>query len=288
MKKIIIASFLAIATSITVQAQELPKPSPSATVTQTVGLTDISVVYSRPGVKNRTIWGDLVPYGKMWRAGANKATMFSTSADIIIANQQLPKGEYSLFIIPEENAEWTVIFNKETELWGTGEYDEAMDKMRITVAPAESADMTERLEFRFSDVDMSSAVFSLNWEKIQLNIAISADPTQQAITNIENALSDSKEENKWKVYRSGASYARDVNMTKKGLEWIQKSVELNGSNWYSYWVYASLLAQNNEFKKATEMASKSIKIGTEEAKAKSETFSYEARIQADIDSWKTK
>jgi tetratricopeptide (TPR) repeat protein len=288
MKKIIIASFLAIATSITVQAQELPKPSPSATVTQTVGLTDISVVYSRPGVKNRTIWGDLVPYGKMWRAGANKATMFSTSADIIIANQQLPKGEYSLFIIPEENAEWTVIFNKETELWGTGEYDEAMDQLRITVAPAESADMTERLEFRFSDVDMSSAVFSLNWEKIQLNIAISADPTQQAITNIENALSDSKEENKWKVYRSGASYARDVNMTKKGLEWIQKSVELNGSNWYSYWVYASLLAQNNEFKKATEMASKSIKIGTEEAKAKSETFSYEARIQADIDSWKTK
>lgn len=288
MKKIVIASFLALATSINVQAQELPKPSPSATVIQTVGLTDISVVYSRPGVKDRHVWGELVPYGEMWRAGANKATLFSTSANINIEQQELPKGDYSLFIIPEENAQWTVVFNKETELWGAGEYKEDMDQLRVKVTPVEAKEMTERLEFHFTDVDMNSAVLSLNWEKIQLNMNISADPTQQAILNIESALNGSNVDDKWKVYRSGASYARDINMTDKGLVWIQKSVELNGSNWYSYWVYSSLLAQNKEYKKATEMANKSIAIGKEEAKAKSETFSYESRIQADIDSWKNK
>jgi len=288
MKRIVIASLLALATTISSQAQELPKPSPSASVTQTVGLTDITVVYSRAGVKDRTIWGDLVPYGKLWRAGANKATQFSTSADIKVEEQNLPKGDYSVFIMPQSDAAWVVVFNKETELWGAGNYKKEMDQLRIEVSPVEAKSMTERLEYHFTDVDMNSAIFSLNWAGTQLDMKISADPTKQAIRNIEDALSDSEVDDKWKVYRSGASYARDVKMTEKGLEWIKKSVELNSKSWYSYWVYSSLLAQNKEYKKATEMANKSIAIGKEDAKANSETFSYESRIQADIDSWKNK
>ncbi len=288
MKKLAIASFLAIATTASVQAQELPKPSPSATVTQTVGLTDITVVYSRPAVKGRAIWGELVPFGELWRAGANKATKFSTTAEIKIEHRALPAGDYSVFIIPQNEGEWTVIFNKETELWGAGDYNEEMDQLRIEVMPKKLPYITENLEFHFTKVEMGSAVFSMNWEGIQLDLNIDADPTPQAFRNIEQALNDSEEEDKWKVYRSGASYARDVEMTDKGLEWIEKSVALNSSNWYSYWVYASLLAQDKNYTKATEMANESIKIGKAEAKEKSETFSYEARIQADIDGWPTK
>ncbi|MEQ9188704.1 MAG: DUF2911 domain-containing protein [Cryomorphaceae bacterium] len=271
-----------IATGIS--AQDLPKPSPSAKVEQRVGLTDISVTYSRPGVKGREIWGDLVPYNELWRAGANKATLFSTSSDITIQGQSLAKGDYSLFIIPNENAEWTMIWNKETELWGEGDYKKENDALRINV-PAESVpEITERLEYRFMDIDMSTAHFAMDWAGKRLHVAIDADPSAQAIMNIEQAIKDSKPEDLWRVYRNAASYAEDNNMTKKGLEWIAKSVELKKDSWYSYWVYGSILAQNNEFKKAIEMGKKSIKVGNET----DENFDYTDRIQADIDKWSKK
>ena len=264
-------------------AQDLPKPSPSAMVEQTVGLTDIAVTYSRPGVNDRAIWGELVPYDEVWRAGANKATLFSISADIKIEGKTLAKGDYSLFILPKKDGLWTLIWNKETELWGSGDYKEENDALRIDV-PAEAIECgSERLEYRFIDVDMSTAQFAMDWAGKRVQVMISADPTAQVKANIATAIEESKDEDLWRVYRNAASYAEDNSMTKEGLEWITKSVELKNDNWYSYWVYANLLAQNNELKKAIEMGKKSIKIGKE-----GENFSYEGRIQADIDAWSKK
>jgi len=264
-------------------AQDLPQPSPSAMVEQTVGLTDIAVTYSRPGVNDRTIWGELVPYDEVWRAGANKATLFSISADIKIEGKTLAKGDYSLFILPKKDGLWTLIWNKETELWGSGDYKEENDALRIDV-PAEAIECgSERLEYRFIDVDMSTAQFAMDWAGKRVQVMISADPTAQVKANIATAIEESKDEDLWRVYRNAASYAEDNSMTKEGLEWITKSVELKNDNWYSYWVYANLLAQNNELKKAIEMGKKSIKIGKE-----GENFSYEGRIQADIDAWSKK
>jgi hypothetical protein len=100
-------------------AQEMPAPSPAAMVMQRVGLTDITIEYSRPGVKSRMIFGDLVPYNKLWRTGANKATLIKLSTDAKINGQEIKAGSYSIFTIPGEE-EWVVIFNKDTELWGTG------------------------------------------------------------------------------------------------------------------------------------------------------------------------
>lgn len=264
-------------------AQDLPKPSPSAMVEQTVGLTDIAVTYSRPGVNDRAIWGELVPYDEVWRAGANKATLFSISADIKIEGKTLAKGDYSLFILPKKDGLWTLIWNKETELWGSGDYKEENDALRIDV-PAEAIECgSERLEYRFIDVDMSTAQFAMDWAGKRVQVMISADPTAQVKANIATAIEESKDEDLWRVYRNAASYAEDNSMTKEGLEWITNSVELKNDNWYSYWVYANLLAQNNELKKAIEMGKKSIKIGKE-----GENFSYEGRIQADIDAWSKK
>ena len=288
MKKLLLSIIAIASISFASQAQELPKPSPSAEIEQRIGLTDIKVQYSRPGVKGRTIWGELVKFDEVWRAGANKATFFSTTADIKIQGKDLPKGDYSVFIIPAKTGDWTVIFNKETELWGEGDYKKEDDQLRVMAKASKSSEMIERLEYRFMNVDEKSGTFVMDWENTRLSMNIDANPAAQAMENITAAINEAKEEDKWKVYRSAAAYARDNgSMNKEGLEWIKQSTELKSDNWYSFWVYADLLALSKDYKSAIAKAEKSIQIGQEEAKADDSEFSYQSRIQADIDEWKS-
>ena len=288
MKKFILSIVALASLSYGIQAQELPKPSPSAEIEQRIGLTDITVKYSRPGVKGRTIWGELVKFDDVWRAGANKATFFSTSADIKVQGKELPKGDYSVFIIPSKAGDWTVIFNKETELWGAGDYKMEDDQLRVMAKASKSSEMVERLEYRFMNVDEKSGMFVMDWENTRLSVKIDADPSKQAMANITTAINESSAEDKWKVYRSAAAYARDNgNMTKEGLEWIKQSTELKADNWYSFWIYADLHALNKDYTSAIAMAERSIQIGKDGAKANDSEFSYESRIQADIDEWKS-
>ena len=135
-----ILTLLAPAAAHAQQALKLPRPSPKATVVQTVGLTDVTITYSRPGVKGRTIWGDLVPYDKVWRTGANEATTFQVSQDVKINGQALPAGTYSLHTIPGKT-QWTVIFNKTADQWGSYDYDQTKDALRIQVTPAQGLGM---------------------------------------------------------------------------------------------------------------------------------------------------
>ena len=285
MKQIITTIITAACLVYTAQAQDLPKPSPAAEIEQRVGLTDIEVSYSRPGVKGRTIWGDLVPFNELWRAGANKATQFSTSTDITIQGKTLPAGDYSFFILPSDKGDWMAVFNKETELWGTGDYKKEDDQLRVKMVKSAAPEMVERLEYHFINLGDESVDFVMDWEKIRLSLTIEVDPAKQALANIEKALAESEDGDKWKVYRSAAAYARDQNnMTEQGLKWIEQSVKLKNDNWYSYWVYADLYAQSKKFDKAMEMGNKAIEVG----KAGSPEFSYTDRIQADIDEWKSK
>ncbi len=146
-------------------AQE-KRASPAMTAEGSVGEANITVAYSSPAVKGRTIWGDLVPYDKVWRAGANEATTFETSKDVMVEGQALAAGKYSLFIMPSEK-EWTVIFNKVAEQWGAYKYDEGQDALRVKVTPTMGDDVAERLKFDISDKglhfmwDKASAVVSV-------------------------------------------------------------------------------------------------------------------------------
>ncbi|MEX2597832.1 MAG: hypothetical protein WEC59_12985, partial [Salibacteraceae bacterium] len=144
----------------------------------------------------------------------------------------------------------------------------------------------ERMEFHFIDVDMNNATLVMDWAGIRLSLKVEADPTKQVMINIENALADAEEDDRWMVLRNAASFARDTKMTKEGLTWITESVKLKNDNWYSYWVYAQLLAQNGENKDAVSKAEKSIEIGLADAKESGSPFNYEERIKADIASWK--
>jgi hypothetical protein len=141
------------------------RPSPPATATGKIGETTVTINYSSPAVKNRKIWGELVPFGKVWRAGANEATTIEFSQDVIIEGKPLSQGKYSLYTIPGED-QWTVIFNKAVGQWGT-EYDERRDDLRVTVKPRKSAKMQERLAYF-----VARNGILMRWENLELPIKV--------------------------------------------------------------------------------------------------------------------
>ncbi|MFN3316104.1 MAG: DUF2911 domain-containing protein, partial [Raineya sp.] len=146
-------SFFAISA---LYAQELPQASPVSKLEQRIGLTDVSVRYSRPSVKERKIWGEVVPYRTIWRTGANACTVISFSDNVSINGQNVPAGEYSLFTIPTEN-EWTIILNKNTKLWGSDGYKQEEDVLRFNVKPEMNAPFTETMLFAFDNIKIDAA-----------------------------------------------------------------------------------------------------------------------------------
>lgn len=159
--------FLFVLITISTLAQdEPPRLSPKASVSQVVGYTEVSLVYSRPGVKDREIWGGLVPYNEVWRTGANEATIIEFADDVTVEGNNVPKGKYGLFTIPGEK-EWTIILNKTWDQWGAFNYDEGQDFLRFKVKPQKS-DFTERLLFIFDYVSPYSANIILEWNELAI------------------------------------------------------------------------------------------------------------------------
>ena len=164
-------------------AQEKKKPeeriSPKAEISQTIGLTEVSISYSRPGVKGRKIWGGLVPYNKVWRTGANEATKITFSTDVKINGKKLKKGAYAFFAIPTEK-EWTLIFNNVADQWGAFTYNEAKDALRIKVKPRKG-NYAEWLYYSFDNMKVqkrgkpNSAEICLNWENLKVPFTVEVE-----------------------------------------------------------------------------------------------------------------
>jgi len=168
--KIIISQALILLLSIYAAGQKA-RVSPMADVTQILGeSTEVAITYSRPGVKGRTIWGDLVPFDKVWRTGANEATTISFTDDVLIEGEKLPAGTYALFTIPAKK-EWTVIFNKSANQWGAFDYNSSDDALRIKVK-SQSVSHTEWMQFSFENLNSTSANVVLQWEKLKIPFKI--------------------------------------------------------------------------------------------------------------------
>ena len=148
------------------------RTSPNASVSQTIGTTVVTVGYSRPSVRDREIFGDLVPYGEVWRTGANEATTITFSGDVTVEGQPLAAGTYGLFTIPGED-EWTVIFNEMSEQWGAGDYDMSRDALRVVVESSE-ADDTEMMTFSFEEVGEAMGELVLRWDETAVALTIGA------------------------------------------------------------------------------------------------------------------
>lgn len=156
---------LTLVVSVFAQAQD-KKASPAETAKGTINGSEITINYGSPSVRGRVIWGELVPYGKVWRAGANEATTFETSKDITVAGQKLPAGKYALFVIPEKD-NITVIFNKDTKQWGAYDYDAKKDQLRVKVEPKAKPESTEKMSFSINKDNVT-----LSWDKWDIPIPV--------------------------------------------------------------------------------------------------------------------
>ncbi len=202
-----------------------PRLSPSASITQVAGITEIAITYARPSVNERTIWGELVPYDSVWRAGANEATTFAVSTDVTVEGKPLAAGQYSLFTIPGKE-KWTIIFNKVAEQWGAYQYDAAQDALRLEVKPA-PAPFTELHTFRIDDVTTTSARVVLHWEKLEVAFGVEIDTPKLAYERaLKEAAEDAEAAFSWARY----FYAENIH-SEKALEWVDAAVAAEPSYW---------------------------------------------------------
>jgi len=256
---------------------DLPRPSPFAKVVQTVGLTDITVDYSSPGVKGRKIWGAVVPYDQMWRAGANSATKLTFSRDVSFADRPVPAGTYAFFVIPTKGA-WTVILNKKADQAGTGrDYKQADDLLRVQVTP-KAAPFRERLAYAITDFTDDKASLELEWEKLRLAIPIAVQTSAQALANINSAVDGT-----WRTYANAARYLLE---TKKdydtGMKYVEQSLALK-EDWFNVWIKAELQAAKGNYKDARATGERAYELGK-----KSEGFFLEGEVKKTLEEWKKK
>ncbi len=237
----------ALDTSAQNTALRLPRPSQKSSVTQTVGVTDITVTYSRPGVKGRKIWGDappaaatgtatlddarsrakdapIVPYGHVWRTGANEATTFTVTDEVTVNGQKLPAGTYSLHTIPGKD-EWTIIFNSDAGQWGSFAYDEKKDVLRVKAKSQTVADNQEWLNFNFPTVTPNSAQVVIRWEKLAVPFTVEI-PNLDALmqTKIDAAIAANPTD--WNIPLAVARQFAGENKRDVAITWADKSIKV--------------------------------------------------------------
>jgi hypothetical protein len=280
MKKLFgcVLSVFVIFAALPASAQlELPAPSPSAKVMQEVGLTEVTVDYSSPAVKGRKIWGDLVPWDKMWRTGANQTTKITFSRDVTFGGKPVPAGTYALVSFPGQK-EWAVVINKELGLFGGGKaYDANNDVARVTVTPTEIPNR-ERLTFLFSNTTDDQTSLDFEWEKLRVSVPIKTDTATHAQANIKSAVGGSAS--------SLANAARYVAETSKdyptALKYADSSIAIQ-SSWYNNWIKADILARSGKYAEARKFAQTAWDLGE-----KDPNFFFKDQVAKALQDWKGK
>jgi len=250
-----------------------PRPSPNATITQTVGVTDITIDYSSPGVKERKVWGDLVPFDKIWRTGANEVTSITFSDPVKVNGNILAAGTYGIHTVPREK-EWDVIFSGDTKVNDPSTFNEKKEVLRIKVKPAENA-FTERMIFTFSDMTDNSAMVNLLWEKIKVSFKIETE-TQ------ELTLSKARKMVDWSTPFQAAQYCLNNNVNlDEAIKWIEASTLLN-ENYWNMRIKARLLEKLGRKNEAVSIMERTVELGNA---MKDKPFDFE-QMQKMLSDWK--
>ena len=235
---------------------DLPRPSPLGKVYQRVGMTDVEIEFSRPGVKERTIWGDLVPFGTVWRVGANNATTISFSTDVMINGGALAAGKYAIHAMPGET-DWQIMFNKDWDKGGTT-YEADKDALVIAVKPQSVEEHVERMTFEIPEVDDNSAMVLLRWEKLVVPFTVSADTSTLAMTAIDEEMARL---HRWQNTYNAANYAFSNDLRiEDAVKWIHSSVSMEAT-WFNTSLQARILAKAGKMAEARAAAKKAIEIG---------------------------
>ena len=249
---VVLAVLLTAVVSASAQVR-VPRPSQKASVMQTIGVTDVTITYSRPGVKGRKIWGDalpeqakvqgeatldnqnvrpkdavIVPWGHVWRTGANEATMFEVTDEVLINGQKLPAGSYSLHTIPTKD-EWTIVFNGTANQWGSFDYDPKKDTLRVKVKPQWGNENTEWLQYTIDPVTDNSARVNIRWEKVTVPFTVEVpDVNSVTMTKLRSTVAAAKPDD-WRTPLQAANYAlqnASAADDEEGLAWLDRSIKV--------------------------------------------------------------
>lgn len=256
MKKLFFLTLPLLAAAVFAQAQniKMPAPSPHQALKQDFALSYIAIDYSRPGVKGRTIFGDLVPYGKVWRTGANAVTTIEFGENVKVEGHDVPAGKYAVYTIPGEN-EWTIIFNNDVKNWGT-EYKGGDDFLRFTVPSYQISEQVETFTIQVDSITNTSAVVYILWDHTYVPFRVTADIDSTVMAEIDKGMQGDK-----KPYFAAASYyfqtGRDL---KKALEWADAAAKENPTAYYMFYLKAEIQAKLGDKAGAIRTANQSMEL----------------------------
>lgn len=237
-----------------------PRLSPHCVINQEVGFNEITIDYCRPSVKERVIFGELVPYGKIWRTGANASTKIKFKDEVIIEGKEVPAGEYTLYTIPDID-EWTIILHNITTYWGVGkDYKEADDFMRFKVKPTILNHKIETMAIEISDITTDACYLEIKWDKTLVKFKISTEVDKKVMAEIDDKMKGVTQST---YYQSAVYYLENGKDLTKALEWINKALENNEK----FWILRQkslILAKLGKIKEAIEVAEKSKSLATEQ------------------------
>lgn len=254
MKKLIL--LLLIVTTVTLHSQEIifPRLSPSAQVSQTIGIATVSVQYSRPAVKGRTVWGDLVPLGQIWRTGANENTTITFSEAVRIEGEELAAGTYGFHTIPSQDS-WEIIFSRDTKLWGSMGYKKENDALRITETPVKNP-FAERLTFEFTEVTDTSSVLMLFWEEVAVKIHLSFDTPSLVMKKVNSRVD-------FRTPLQAANYILQNKLDSElGIHYADISIAVE-ENYMNMLIKGRLLDASGKTEDAIRLVSRAIEMGKE-------------------------
>jgi Protein of unknown function (DUF2911)/Tetratricopeptide repeat len=257
MKKIFLIAAVAISSTVIAQPLKTPAPSSTQTIKQDFGLASIELSYSRPNVKGRKVMGDLVPFGKVWRTGANQATTLTFGDEVTIGDKKIPAGKYGLLSIPDKNS-WTLIITKQTDVTSPDAYKQENDVVRVNALPISTANNVESFTMQFANVKASTCELHLMWEKTVVSLPISTDVESKVMKQIDDAMNKDN-----RPYYGAAMYymdnAKDLN---KALSWFDKAVEQTPGAFWVHHQRANCLAKLGKKEEAIAAANKSIELAT--------------------------
>ncbi|HEX4460541.1 MAG TPA: DUF2911 domain-containing protein, partial [Polyangia bacterium] len=249
------------ASAVAQEGLKTPQPSPAASVSQTVGLTDITISYHRPAVAGRKVWGDLVPYGEVWRAGANENTTIKFSTPVKIGGKPLAAGTYGLHMIPTTKS-WTIIFNTLSVGWGSYSYDAKEDALRVTVTPQPTTDSVERLEYTIDEPTDRSATVTLRWEKLKVPFTVDIDTPAVVMASMRAELRGVAQFS-WRAWSQAADYwAMHGGKLDEAQRFADKGLKMN-ENFATLFAAAEVAEKKGNTKLAASLREKATKVANE-------------------------
>ncbi len=258
MKRILLAG-LFLSASILSEAQlKTPAPSPVQNLRQDFGLGTIELSYSRPGVRGRKVYGDLLPYGQVWRTGANSATTISFTDEVIVGGKKVPAGKYGLLTIPGAK-QWIVILTKQTNVTSPADYNAEQDVVRVNVSTTKSKTATETFTLSIQDIKPTSCNLVMSWEKRSFSLPIQTEIEGKIMASIETAMKTEKPP----YYNAAMYYMDNGKDLNQALAWFDKAVESNPTAFWIHYQRANCLAKLGKKAEAIAGAEKSKQLATE-------------------------